>query len=478
MPTSPSGSSRPGFVTKVAGTLTAYRMIDPGDSILVAASGGPDSTALLHALFQIAAQRGIPLAAAHIHHGLRGERADRDADFAARQASLLDIGFFSERLDVPGYRRRYRLSTEEAARRLRYEALQRIADCHGFSKIAVGHHADDSAESILMFLLRGSGPRGLGGVMPKRGAIIRPLIERRREEILAYLSREGIPFTVDETNADTRFLRNRIRHELIPQLAAGYNPNLVQTLLRLADIVRADDRWLETLAEPLFAEALASRTDEQIVLSVPRVSALPEAAGRRVIRRALQEMNGDLKRIGFRHIEAICRLLSAQKGSGELHLPGGIRAVRTYDRLLLHRPGQDRISESAGYLFRLDGPGEVRLPAGGILRLSKCGTVDAVQMARSGHRVAFFDMGKFYFPATVRNARPGDRFRPLGMAGTQKVSDLFVNRKVPRHLRWSCPVLICGDKIAWVVGHRMAEDFRALPGAPEAICAEMLADPF
>jgi tRNA(Ile)-lysidine synthase len=190
------------------------------------------------------------------------------------------------------------------------------------------------------------------------------------------------------------------------------------------------------------------------------------------------ERQGDLRRIGFRHLEALLSLVLQEKGTGELHLPRGLRIFRHYDRLEFSRSGPMPREGGAGYRLHIEGPGEVRLPVGGLsLSLSVGGPVDAARLAGSGHRVAFFDMGKLCFPVTVRSVQPGDRFRPSGMSGTQKVSDFFVNRKVPRHLRSVCPLLLCGENIAWVVGHRTAEDFRAGPESRQVLRAELLADP-
>jgi len=479
MPTSPSGSSKADFLSKVLQTITAHRMLTAGDSVLVAASGGPDSSALLHALFRISQKNGMPIAAAHLHHGLRPLEADRDAEAVGRQAAQLGVPFFEERIDVEGFSGRGGLSLEEAARKVRYDFLRRTADRRGFTKIAVGHHADDSVESMLMFFFRGAGPRGLSGILPVRGRIIRPLIERRRDEIRRYLARQGLSFVVDSTNEDRRFLRNRIRHELIPLLAAEYNPKLTETLLRLSTVLRDEERWLAGLAEKALAETRIDRDDSSVTLSVPALAALPAAARRRVIRSALLGVKGDLRRIGFRHVEAVCRLATQPRAAGELHLPRGIGVYRSYERLRFCRSRRPAPAASEeGYCFRIDGPDEVRIPGRGeLLRLERCNRFDPGRMAQSGQRVAFFDMGKLYFPLTVRSVLPGDRFRPLGMAGSQKLSDFFVNQKVPRHLRRSCPVLVCGGKIAWVVGHRIAEDFRADAESRAVLRAELLAEP-
>jgi tRNA(Ile)-lysidine synthase len=452
-------------------------MIARGDSILVAASGGPDSTALLHALDEIGRKKAAAIAVAHLHHGLRGREADRDADFAARQAASLGLDFYSEHVDAAAYRRRHRLSTEEAARRLRYDFLLRTAERRSFSKIALGHNADDNAESVLMFLFRGAGPRGLAGISPRQGRFIRPLIELPREEIRSFLARRKIPFVLDSTNADLRFVRNRIRHELIPHLTAAYNPNLIETLLRHSKVIGAEEKWLEALTAERFEEALLFRDPDRVELSVSQVAAFDKAACRRVLRKAVAELTGDLRRIGFRHIEAIRRMVIQKKGSGEIALPRGVRAVRCYDRLSVRYQRGEPSDAPSDFSVLVNGPGHVRIPGRSqSLRLTLCASADAAEIARSGHRVVFFDMGKLDFPVTVRNLRPGDRFRPLGMTGTQKVSDFFVNRKVPRQLRWTCPVLVSGGNIAWVVGHRMAEDFRAGPEARQVLRGELLAE--
>jgi tRNA(Ile)-lysidine synthase len=434
---------------------------------------------MLYALWQIARTRPMPLAVAHFHHGLRGAEADRDAAFVAGQAAELGLPFFIERGDVEGYRRSERLSTEEAARRLRYDFLHRTADANRFSKIAVGHHADDNAESLLLFVLRGSGRRGISGIPPQRGRLVRPLIDCRRDEIRRYLEEEHIAFVLDASNTDNAFVRNRLRNDLIPKLAADYNPNLVETLSRLSTVARAEDDWMEALAEPLLARALVRQEADRILLSVPALCALPKAACRRVLRQAISSVKGDLRRIGFGHIEAIRRLSKEKGGCASLHLPRNIRVYRAYEhleiRLALENGGG---LQPATFRYRLYGPGEVHLvEAGFCLRLTACGPVDAVRLRRSGQRTAFFDMGKIYFPITVRNPRPGDRFRPLGMTGTQKLQDFFTDRKVPRRSRWTCPLVISGGKIAWVVGHRISEDFKVETASRRLLLAELLADP-
>jgi tRNA(Ile)-lysidine synthase len=268
-------------------------------------------------------------------------------------------------------------------------------------------------------------------------------------------------------------------------LAADYNPNLVETLCRLSALARSEDAWMETLTEPLLAGALLHREADRILLSVPTLSALPKAACRRVLRQAISSLKGDLRRIGFRHIEAVRRLSEEKGGCATLHLARNLRVYRAYERLEIYIATENGGCAARGgepepktFRYQLFEPGEVHLvEAGFYLRLTACGPVDAERIHNSGQRTAFFDMGKIYFPITVRNPRPGDRFRPLGMTGTRKLQDFFTDRKVSRRIRWTCPLVISGGKIAWVAGHRISEDFKVEPASRRLLLAELLADP-
>ena len=246
-------------------------MIDPGDAVLVAVSGGPDSMALLHLLVALSPALSLRLGVAHLDHGLRKEAAQRDAAFVAGAAAGLGLPCHVGKENVTAYRDRHRLNLEEAARTIRYRFLGQTAAAYGYSRLATGHQADDNAELVLMNLLRGSGPGGLAGIPPRRrlseadgppgrpGAridIIRPLIAVTREEVLAYLSDRSIAHVTDDSNSDPAYLRNRLRRDLIPHLARAYNPRIAAALNRLSAILRSEDEWADAVARGLF-ETLA-----------------------------------------------------------------------------------------------------------------------------------------------------------------------------------------------------------------------------
>lgn len=483
MPTLPKGYSKERFLEKV--TLTVYRMgmLQRGDSVLVGLSGGPDSVALLTVLCALAPELDLGIGAAHLNHHLRGDESDRDARFSADLAERLDIPFYAESADVERYRRSRRVSPEEAARDIRLTFLERTARTHGFDRIALGHHADDNAEQILMRVLRGSGPRGLAGIPPVRGRIIRPLIRTPRSEIIAFLSDGGTDYVSDSSNADPRYLRNRVRHELLPLIRETVNPRVSEALNRLSSIIRCEQEWMAQVTEPVFREALASAPGKNAVaLSVPLLVGLPIAARRWVVRHAIETIKGDLRRISHTHVEAALRLIEKGPTNGLLHLPDRIRIERSYDILTLRRAdlaGRSKPGAVAGsgpplFEYCLPAPGSVRIEELGLLlELSAVSPGDLPEWALAGHRVAFFDMDKVQFPITVRTIRPGDRFTPLGMTGSQKLKKFFINNKVPRSDRYRCPILVSRQGIIWVAGLRIDRAVRVGASTRTVLKAEL-----
>jgi tRNA(Ile)-lysidine synthase len=249
-------------------TIARHKMFEPGDSVLVAVSGGPDSVALIHILNTISREYSIRLAVAHLNHSLRERESDRDAEFVEALAEHFDWPFYLEKKDVRGFRRRRHLSLEEAARQVRYAFFDATASNEGFKKIALGHHGDDNAELVLMNLLRGSGPLGLSGIAPVRDSkIVRPLIDLKRSQILEYISEKKIAFVTDSSNRDPAYRRNKIRHHLIPELKKFYNPAIVDSLNRLGAIVQAENKWFDGAIEPVFADCVLNRASDRISLA-------------------------------------------------------------------------------------------------------------------------------------------------------------------------------------------------------------------
>ncbi|MBW2367246.1 MAG: tRNA lysidine(34) synthetase TilS [Deltaproteobacteria bacterium] len=461
------------FIEKVADTIGKWGMLQTGDSILVATSGGPDSVAMLHGLMALASDHQWRIGVAHLNHGLRPGNAQRDESFVIKLAQNLKLPFFTETADVEAFKHRHRLSLEEAARNVRHRFLGQVARQNGFSIIALGHHADDNAEQILLNLIRGSGLTGLAGIPPVRTIpventrplqIVRPLMEVTKANIVGFLSDFHLACVIDETNTDFKFRRNRIRHELLPMLRDNYNPNIINTINRLASVIRTDNAWTDQEACRQMANATLDQTVDRIILAIGPMQKMPIGLQHRIFRSAIRAVKQNLRRISNRHILDLATLVRHGPELGQLHLPDNIRATREHDRLTISREKISLRKQAArqpgakSFEYVLKRPGEVFIKAIGMkLQAIEQSAKPLPDFRKAGHSVAFFDMDSLEFPLTIRNVRPGDRFQPLGMTGTQKVKKLFIDRKIPRTQRSRCPIVMSRGQIIWVAGHRIAD---------------------
>ena len=457
-------------------TIARYGMFGPGDSVLAAVSGGPDSVALVHILNTIAGDYSLHLAVAHLNHCLREGESDRDAEFVAALARNFDLPFYLEKKDVRAIQRRRRLSPEEAARQVRYEFFDAVVSKDGFNKIAMGHHSDDNAELVLMNLLRGSGPLGLSGIAPVRDSkFVRPLIRLKRSQILDYISEKKLAFVTDTSNTDPAYRRNQIRHHLIPELKRSYNPAIVDSLNRSGEILQAEDQWMDEALEPVFNESVLNRTSRRISLAIPGVNGMDLAAARRIIRKAIFSVKQDLRRITFLHVDAVIELAKQGRACGSLDLPGGLRVVKDAAALTIKKESQASQANMIKYRYTIAGEGITSIKeANAAIRLVEIETDKVPDFKESGKLRAFFDRDCLQFPLVVRNFRPGDRFSPLGMEGTQKLMKYFGNSKIPAHQRKKCPLLLSKDKIIWVAGHRIDNSVKLGPKTRHVLMAELL----
>ena len=422
---------------RVRRTIRRYDLVPPGTRVLVALSGGPDSVALLTLLQLLAADLGCDLAgAAHLNHGLRGQAADEDEAFCRRLASAYGLPIDVETADVGRIARESHTSVEHAAHDARYAFFARAAGRLRADCIAVGHTRDDQAETFLLRLIRGAGPRGLGGIHPRAGAVVRPLMECGRAELQAFLRTRGIEFREDATNADVSILRNRVRHELIPALRARFSPRVVEVLDREATIARED---AALLGETALAAAgrLIARTPAGIEISAAALAAEPPAIARRVVRAAQEAVSGG-RFIGFEAVQALLEF-AASGAEGPLDLPGH-RVARRGALVVLGPagPGRGRRARlaSPAFAYPLGIPGEVTVPESACAITAETGVVPAETPASGPWPLAgrgdtaVVDAACIQGPLAVRSRLPGDRFRPLGLRGHKKLQDFFVDRGI------------------------------------------------
>ena len=459
-------------------TVARCGLIANGDRILVGVSGGPDSVALLQLLAARAPGFQLRLAVAHLDHALRPE-SGQDAEFVRRMGEGLGLGVYTERVDMTGQQRRPHVSLEAAAREARYDFFQKTAARFGFNKVALGHHADDNAETFLLHLLRGSGRLGLSGIRAIReGVYIRPLICATRRDVEDYLRIRRLPFRIDSTNADPAMLRNRIRHRLIPLLERDYRQGVRAVLSRSAEIYAAEEVWLDGLLDPVLERMIAERTPGRLAIAAAELGELPLAAQRRVVRLAIQRMQGEARGLAFDHVEQILRLARRSGEAGPLHLPRSL-CVRIRQGALVFQlmEGSFRPDVLPPQEFEhiLPECGFLTIPeTGDRLAISEVARAAAADPRAADPQTAFLDGDVVRFPLTIRSWRPGDRFRPLGAGGTQKLKKFFSDHKVPAPGRRRCPLLVSDGRILWVAGYRIDQQARVGVHTRRVLKAEIL----
>jgi tRNA(Ile)-lysidine synthase len=455
------------LLDRVRQTIRRYRLLTPDTTLVAATSGGSDSVALAHLLHDLDRRGECRLVAlAHFNHQLRVD-ADRDEAFCVKLAESLERPLLVDRADVRELARLEDRSIEDAARTARHSFLEQARMRHGTDVVALGHTRDDQAETFLLRLLRGAGSRGLGSMHPRRDNLIRPLLDCRRADLRTYLGERAIPFVHDETNDDVSVPRNRVRAELLPLLEQRFNPSIVDALAEESELAREEYHYLAAAAFERYSQ-IARLDGGRWTLDVSALDACPVALRRLIVRQALSEAAPGR---AIRFVDVQRTLDVALAGAPAFDGPGQ-RVERVGGVVVLTgRPagetGRPAASRSANlFRYALSIPGEVRVPEAGCVVSAE--VVDRFEPAAltAGHGVAAVRLDKSTGGLAVRNRRPGDRFRPLGLGGRKKLQDFFVDQKVVRERRDSVPIVVDDqDRIVWVAGHTISEDFRVIDPA-------------
>jgi tRNA(Ile)-lysidine synthase len=423
-----------------------------GSSLLIGLSGGADSVALISALIELRERLGFKISAAHLNHRIRGAESDRDEEFVRAMCARLGVELIVEGADgldaslSPA-------NLEERARDARREFLLRVADHVQADFVALGHHRDDQAETVLMRLMRGAGAAGMAAMAERGpGRLIRPMLSISRAEIREYLDARAIPFVEDSSNSWREILRNRIRAELLPMLEREYAPGLGGRLIELASEMRSLDELVTSIA----ARELDAMRVGGGALDVSGFGAVNRAVQAVVIRLFLSARLGTLRKISRAHVESMLHLMLDGGPSDSIDLPGGWRGEREYNLLRL-TDARGRKAGSADFSAAIAPAGITIVEAAGFK--FEASTIAAVAASMpDGLSVAMFDASKIAGEGLVaRRFKNGDRIHPIGMRGTRKVHDVFVDRKLPRARRLRFPVVTLGDTIAWLPGLARAE---------------------
>lgn len=437
-----------------------YSMLAQGDRVVAAVSGGPDSVCLLSVLCELSgrlgAASGITLAGvAHLNHKLRGEASEEDERFVAALAARCGVPFYRE--EAGTFQREGNLeqaargNLEQRARRARLQFFSRLIREGKANRIATGHTRDDQAETVLFRLLRGSGLAGLAGILPlTREGLIRPLLEVGRAEVEEFLRARGIAWREDASNRDRRFARNRIRHELLPQLAREWNPGIAGALTHLADLAGEEERWWQGKIARLGRKLIVDSEGGSEVRAVD-LARLPKAIGRRLVRHAIG-------RAEFEHVEKVLDLAKNARGSGYLELPG-VLVERSFDWMRFTAAGRDVEPEPVRVEVDIGVPGRYRWADGEVCfevaeKPERAGCVRLKWKRRQG-------------PASLelRGWRAGDHYRPWGRSRDQKIQEMFQKVRIPSWKRSFWPIVTNGSKILWVRQFGAAAEFSSEGGA-------------
>ena len=462
------------MIEQVRKYVQQHRLLHPGDRVAVAISGGADSVALLRALLELRQDLGIVLSMAHFHHGIRGAEADADQAFVTELARRFDLELYLGSADVPEHARSHKLSLETAARELRHLWFAQLVRENWVDKIATAHTIDDQAETVLMRILRGAGSRGLAGIFPvqKEKHLVRPLLGSGRREVEAYLVNLGQPWREDSSNRDLHHTRNRIRHQLLPELERDFNPGIRQALADLADVARSEteywDREISSLMPRLLRPGKPSRSGRTtsgdalrtLALDLRTFHELPAALQRQVLHEIARRLGIALE---FKHVQQLIELANEKASPKRLVLPGGQVAVRTFRELQFSPAKEDTSSPDYHYLLAI--PGEVTVP--------ELGSVIRARVIDFQHRAqccstSLLNRSLLSTQVTVRNWRAGDRFFPAKTRFPKKLKELLQAGRLGRQLspaeRRLWPLIESEGQIIWVRGFATPAAFIAEEG--------------
>ncbi|MGZ3594084.1 MAG: tRNA lysidine(34) synthetase TilS [Syntrophales bacterium] len=448
------------MIRKIRDAIEANHLLDHEEKVVVAVSGGPDSIALLKVLEMLSHEYRLTLIVAHLNHGLR-EDAPSEERFVRKMAQDMGLLFESKSLDVASLRKVSGKCMEDTSREARYDFLNDVAKKHGARKIALGHHMNDQTETVLMNFLRGSGPSGLKGMLTSRDSrYIRPLLAATRDEITSFLASHGLPFVTDASNADQRYLRNRIRHALVPELKARYNPNLDEGIRSMAEIMRVENEYMKMATDKVLLAWGITSGDSEFRIRISDFLEYHEAIQRRIMKHLLEWLSPHGKGIGFRHINAALELIRSDRPGAYVNLPCDIEVRREYGVLVISKKevcDKGILNKRCDDLYyEVTPPASVKMPKLGKTMIFKFAK-DPIDVKANTRDAVLMDYDRISPPLVIRTVRPGDKIQPLGMRGMKKIKSVLIDEKIPRRHRREIPLLLDQDAVLWIAGLRLSE---------------------
>ena len=432
---------------RILKSIENHKLIDNGDTIIVGASGGPDSQFMIYMLNSLKSQIDFEIILAHLNH-LHRKESRNDEDLVRKTAEELNLKFFTRARSMDDYAKKLKVSSEDAGRRLRYEFFNDLAKEYKNPKIAVAHNKDDQAETVLMRIIRGTGLDGLKAMDYKSGNIIRPILDIKKSEIIAYLDFKKIPYAIDHTNFENDYTRNKIRLDIIPKLEE-INPRVVDQIYSLSELAKDDLEVLDGVIGDKFAE-LSDIKKDKIIFDKAKFDKANPAILRRIIRKGIETLNGEIKDISRENIDEF--LTIRDLGTGKKIIKDRLRLRKSYDSYILEiKKTKDKFEEEI-YLEDVD-----LINFDGLY--IKTSIINSKKYEKSKN-IGYFDYDKLTFPLKVRTRKNGDRFTPLGHRSEKKLKDFFMDQKVDREKRDEIPLIISNEKIIWLTGLRISDDFK------------------
>lgn len=443
------------FIDNVKAVILKHNLLSKDDKVVIGVSGGADSLCLLHVLNSIKNEIGIEIFAVHLNHQFRGEEADADAEFVEDICRRWEIPYKIASVDVPAYARQHGLSPEEAGREIRYKLFRDVKEIINANKIAVAQNLNDNVETILMRIFRGTGLEGLKGIDISIDEIIRPLLETDRASIEEYCRQNNLEPRVDKTNLQPIYSRNKIRLELIPYLKESFNPNLNEGIVRLSQIIKEENDYLEQQANKLM-NSIVKIEEQRLLIKINNLIELHQAMQKRLLRKAVEQLAETLNGFEYKHFQGIIELLD--KGTGAaLELPKNIKAYISYENLILTKKLEN---EHKKYYYKLKYDYDNKFDELGIVVSIKLINHASMSIMQKHTNTIYIDADKVTQGLVLRNRQQGDMFSPIGMLGSKKLKDYFIDKKTPREKRDEIFLLADGNEIVWIIGGLISEKYK------------------
>lgn len=443
---------------KLINFINEKSLINKGDGIVVGLSGGPDSVCLLNLLVSIREEYNLKLAAAHINHMLRGNEADEDENYCLNLCKKLNVDFYSSRVDINKYSIENGISSETAGREVRYAFFNEIMNKKAFNKIATAHNANDQAETIIMRMMRGTGLEGLCGIpVIREERYIRPILFMKREEVEKYCEEIMANPRIDESNLERVYSRNKVRLDILPYMKEHFNQDIIEAINRMGMLLQEDNKYILSKVEEIYNERCV--LEKGSILIMKEVFSLDNSLKKRIIRKAIREVCGNNYDVEMKHIEDVIEL-ALNKSGKQIDLPNGLIAVNEYANIRIRTREEVSLIRNSELSLSKEEVLHNRIKFNNyIIEFEVIDNEKNIEYS-SNSLIKYFDFDKINGNIVIRYRKNGDKIIPLGLNGSKKVKDIFIDMKIPKEKRDHIPILEFDGNIAWIIGVKLSDKYK------------------